>query len=429
MLHRCGFAIVFIGTLTLAGCGGSAFSPSSPGATSLGARSHSQMPGVSPAGYKELYAFKGTPDGASPYSGLIAVNNVLYGTTLNGSKNYCTSNCYNYCYLGCGTVFSVDGAGNEQVVYNFSGKFNSGQDGSWPFAGLTSLKGTLYGTTSSAGQFGYGTVYTFAPSGQERVIYSFMGGGSNDGSAPEAPVVAWKNRLVGTTVVGGGSGCGGSGCGTVYAVSAAGKEKVTYRFQGGNDGYRVYAPVTVYKDQFYGATLQGGGSGCGGNGCGTIFVVSPKGTEKVLYRFGGTSDGAFPNGLTAHDGVLYGTTEGGGTKNSGTFFAITPSGQLTTLYNFLDIPDGNLPGASLIYYKGAFYGTTVGGGTSGIGTVFKIGKTGKEKVLYSFQGGNDGSDPQGPVYQFKSKLYGTTTQGGGTGCGGNGCGTVFSVKP
>jgi uncharacterized repeat protein (TIGR03803 family) len=387
------------------------------------------MPTPSSGGYKQLYAFKGTPDGASPYSGLLAVNNVLYGTTLNGSKNYCTTSCYNHCYLGCGTIFSVDKSGAEQVVYNFSGNFNSGQDGSWPFAGLTSLSGTLYGATSSAGQFGYGTIFTVTPSGQERVIYSFMGGGSNDGSSPEAPLVAWKNRLVGTTVAGGGSGCGGGGCGTVYVVSTIGKETMTYHFQGGNDGYRVYAPVTVLHDKFYGATLQGGGSGCGANGCGTIFEVSPAGKEKVLYRFAGTSDGAFPNGLTAVHGVLYGTTEGGGTKNSGTFFSITTSGKLTTLYNFLDIPDGNLPGANLIYFKGNFYGSTVGGGTNGVGTVFKISKTGAEKVLYSFQGGSDGDDPQGPVYQFKGKLYGTTTQGGGTGCGGNGCGTVYSVKP
>ena len=53
----------------------------------------------------------------------------------------------------------------------------------------------------------------------------------------------------------------------------------------------------------------------------------------------------------------------------------------------------------------------------------------KEKVLYSFQAGTDGADPQGPVYLFDKMLYGTTASGGGTGCGGNGCGTLFRVKP
>ncbi|HYL26464.1 MAG TPA: choice-of-anchor tandem repeat GloVer-containing protein, partial [Candidatus Nitrosotalea sp.] len=115
--------------------------------------------------------------------------------------------------------------------------------------------------------------------------------------------------------------------------------------------------------------------------------------------------------------------------NSGTFFSITPKGPLKTLYNFLDIPDGNLPGATLTYYKGNFYSTTVGGGTAGIGTVFKITPAGSESVLYSFLGGSDGDDPQGPIYAFKGELYGLTTKGGGSGCGGNGCGTIFKVKP
>jgi uncharacterized repeat protein (TIGR03803 family) len=153
------------------------------------------------------------------------------------------------------------------------------------------------------------------------------------------------------------------------------------------------------------------------------------GKERVLHRFTGTSDGAYPNGLIAVNGVLYGTTEGGGNKNSGTFFSVTTSGTLKTLYNFQDIPDGNLPGATLIYSKGNFYGTTVGGGTTGVGAVFKVTASGSEKVLYSFKGGSDGSDPQGPVHLLRGTLYGTTTQGGGTGCGGNGCGTIFKVRP
>jgi uncharacterized repeat protein (TIGR03803 family) len=137
---------------------------------------------------------------------------------------------------------------------------------------------------------------------------------------------------------------------------------------------------------------------------------------------------AYPNGLINVNGVFYGTTEAGGTKNSGTFFSITSSGKLSTLYDFLDIPDGNGPGANLIYRKGSFYGTTVGGGSSGNGTVFKITK-GVEQVLYGFQGGTDGADPQAPVFAFGGKLYGTTAKGGGTGCGGSGCGTVFSLQP
>lgn len=428
-MKRCYAVIVLLLSVgAVAGCGGRTVTPPIGSAASASARSSGSVQ-RSTGSYRQLYVFKGTPDGASPLAGLAVVGSTLYGTTLNGSTNYCAQSCgSNECYLGCGTIFSIDAGGNENVVYNFKGNFNSAGDGSWPFAGVTAnASGTLYGTTSGAGKNGEGTVYEYSGS-QEKVLYSFSGG--QDGSVPEASLIEWKGKLYGTTVYGGGSGCGGSGCGTVFEITKNGGEKVLYRFQGGNDGARVYAGLTLFKNALYGATLEGGGTGCGGNGCGAIFKLTRTGKETVLYRFGGTTDGAFPNGLTAGEhGILYGTTEGGGSRSSGTFFSVTTSGQLTTLYDFKDIPDGNLPGATLILYRHAFYGTTVGGGTTGNGSVFSVTATGTENVLYSFQSGSDGAAAQAPLVEYKKKLYSTTYHGGGTGCGGSGCGTVFSVNP
>ena len=422
-MQSCGRIAIFFAIVFLSACGGSALAPPAPNAVPPGAR----ISRATASGYKQLYAFAGTPDGASPFSGLIAVGGTLYGTTLNGSSNYCSQSCSNYCYLGCGTVFSITPGGSENVVYNFKGNFASAHDGSWPFAGLTKTDGRLFGTTSSAGQYGYGTVYTVTPAGKERVVYSFMGGGESDGASPEAPLVAHRGRLYGTTVSGGGTGCGGGGCGTVYWLTTTGKEFVLYHFSGGTDGDRLYAPVTIWHDRIYGATLFGG-SGCGTVGCGTIFELNLHGKKRVLHDFNGT-DGNFPNGLTVVHGVLYGTTEGGGSRNSGTFFSVTPSGKFTTLYSFKDNPDANGPGASLVWYGGNLYGTSVGGGTDGDGTVFKISTSGTEQVLYSFAAGTDGADPQGPVYPFHGALYGTTNQGGNGGCGGHGCGTVYTLNP
>ncbi len=427
MRHWRGFIGVFFSAILLTACGGGTFGPARqmlPG--SAGPQTSAAR--AAAAGYKTIYRFKGTPDGASPYAGLIAVGGTLYGTTLNGSPNYCSHSCGgNECYLGCGTIFSVDASGDEHVIYDFQGNFNNAQDGSWPFAGLTALNGTLYGTTGSAGAHGVGTVYSVSTAGAEHVLYSFAGG--SDASAPEAGLTVSAGQLYGGTLSGGGTGCGGSGCGTVFTVSPAGKERVLYSFAGGSDGERMYAGVAALNGKIYGATLfGGGGAGCGSTGCGTIFEVSKTGKEHVLYRFTGAGDGAYPNGLTVVKGVLYGTTEGGGNKNSGTFFSVTTSGTHTVLYNFQDIPDGNLPGATLTLHKGSLYGTTVGGGTVGDGTVYKISTAGQEEVLYSFQGGKDGSDPQAPVYAFNGRLYGTTTQGGGTGCAGTGCGTIFKLR-
>lgn len=410
-------------SLALGACSQSRFTPTAPSgaATSL---AH-----PSSAAYKQLYIFKGSPDGASPLAGLIAVNGKLFGTTLNGSKNYCSASCSNYCYLGCGTVFSVTTGGKERIVYNFRGDFSNAGDGSWPFASLTDLKGTLYGTTGGGGPVGEGSVFSVTKNGKEKLLHGFVGG--SDGQDPEANLIAVKGTLYGTTVYGGGSGtgCGGAGCGTVFKITPGGNESIVYAFTGGNDGERVYAPLTYFKGKLYGATLEGGGTGCGGEGCGTLFQMTLAGKENVIYRFPPTGEGLYPNGLIALKGMLYGTTDAGGDKNSGTFFSISTKGVFKQLYAFQDIPDGNGPSASLIYANGQFYGTTIGGGTSGNGTVYSMTPTGGETVLYSFQGGTDGSDPQAALVDHGGTLYSTTYRGGNTGCGGVGCGTVFSVTP
>jgi uncharacterized repeat protein (TIGR03803 family) len=151
--------------------------------------------------YKLLYTFQGTPDGASPFSGFASMNGTLYGTTLNGSTNYCTTSCQsNDCYLGCGTIFQMDATGKENVIYNFQGNFNNAGDGTWPFDGLTELNGTFYGTTSGGGGSGdHGTVFSVTPAGVEHVIYAFQGG--NDGSGPEAGLIVVNGTLYGATIL------------------------------------------------------------------------------------------------------------------------------------------------------------------------------------------------------------------------------------
>jgi uncharacterized repeat protein (TIGR03803 family) len=411
-------------TMCISACSANHLAPVTP-AVSAANRVHAR----SGAHYKLLYAFKGTPDGASPLSGLIAVNGKLFGTTLNGSKNYCSANCTNsHCYLGCGTVFSITDAGKERVLYNFKGEFDNAQDGLWPYASLTDLSGTLYGTTGGGGASQDGTVFSVSASGKEKVLYSFSGG--SDAQDPESNLIVVKGTLYGTSVYGGSTGCAGYGCGTVFSITPSGTERVLYAFTGGSDGYRVFAPVTYLNGKLYGATLQGGGTGCGGSGCGTIFEMTLSGKERVIYTFtNSVEDGAFPNGLIAVKNTLYGTTEGGGSKNSGTFFSISTKGVLKPLYSFTDNPDGNGPGATLTYAKGEFYGTTIGGGSDGDGTVFEVSPNGSESVLYSFQGGDDGADPQAALVENGGTLYSTTYRGGGSGCSGNGCGTVFSVTP
>src|SRR6185369_4971707 len=89
----------------------------------------------------------------------------------------------------------------------------------------------------------------------------------------------------------------------------------------------------------YGTTLGGGI----GNGYGTVFKLTPAGTESVLHAFTG-GDGAFPGNTLLADAArsLYGTTAGGGVNNYGTVFKLTLNSDGTyshsVLYNFAGYP-------------------------------------------------------------------------------------------
>jgi uncharacterized repeat protein (TIGR03803 family) len=89
---------------------------------------------------KVLYAFTGGTDGANPGSGLVRdTRGNLYGTTLGGGGSGCSSGS------GCGTVFKISAAGNEEVLYSFAGN----ADGAMPSASLIlDAAGNLYGTTA-----------------------------------------------------------------------------------------------------------------------------------------------------------------------------------------------------------------------------------------------------------------------------------------
>ena len=167
--------------------------------------------------------------------------------------------------------------------------------------------------------------------------------------------------------------------------------------------------------------------------------------EKVLYNFNNNgTDGYYPLAGLIFDGSgnLYGTTSDGGTgiEQWGTVFELTPAGTETVLYNFCSQPncaDGNTPYTGLIFdAAGNLYGTTSEGGTGcypvGCGAVFQLTPTGgggwTEAVLHSFNH-TDGEEPWGLIFDTAGNLYGTTDTGGGSGCNNVGCGTLFELTP
>jgi len=379
--------------------------------------------------YKVLHSFKGgTSDGLWPMAELYALNGVLYGTTNFGGENE------------LGTTFTITSAGNERLIYSF------GPDGEYPGNGLIALDGTLYGATAGSPSSGYcdgygcGTVFKMTTSGNEHELYRFKVG--KDGYSPSYAFSALKGALYGTTW-GGGSygGCIGYGCGTIFQVSTSGEERVLYRFKGSPDGEWPYSGMTDVNGTLYGTTLLGGTCQGSSYGCGTVFDVTASGKEHVLYSFKGPPDGEAPYGaLTYVNGALYGTTSEGGRSGCnatcGTVFEVSTSGKERILYRFKQVPDANSPVAGLIFLKGAFYGTASAGGSTcdgssfGCGAVFKVTPTGAETVLHRFKDGQDGAFPRASLTSLNSFIYGTTVYGGvGKTCGEPRCGTVFRISP
>jgi uncharacterized repeat protein (TIGR03803 family) len=104
------------------------------------------------------------------------------------------------------------------------------------------------------------------------------------------------------------------------------------------------------------------------------------------------------------------------------------------IYDFPGGQGGAGPAAGVTMNVGGnLYGTTSSGGAgNGYGTAYKLThKNGNwiSAPLYQFAGGNDGSIPLARVViGSNGSIYGTTYSGG-VGCQGNGCGTVFNLKP
>ncbi|HEX4014837.1 MAG TPA: choice-of-anchor tandem repeat GloVer-containing protein [Candidatus Cybelea sp.] len=368
-----------------------------------------------------IYSFSGEPDGAVPVATLLDVDGTLYGTTSNGGRRI-GSLCGQ---VGCGTVFSVTPAGQENVIFRFGGA-----DGADPEAGLVEVKGTLYGTTYYGGQ-GNGTVFSVTRSGKERVLHRFAT--RPDGQSPSSNLIEVQGKLYGTTLYGGANDCG-----TVFSITPSGREVVLYSFKGGSYGDGAYpeAGLTELGGVLYGTTAGGG------SGPGTVFKLTLSGEERVIYRFSPyRRDAKGPDSsLVNLNGKLYGTTEGGGEKfNFGAVFSVTTSGKEKMLYAFKGAPDGIFPRGGLINVGGTLYGTTWDGGVrvgeTGAGTVFSIDPSGHERVTYRFGKPPDASLPAAGLTDVNGTLFGTAASGGrhpNRDCAAaypNGCGAIFALPP
>ena len=400
-------------------------------------------------------------DGASPEVGLVLSGSTLYGTAYYGGTN---GEGTVFAVNTDGTDFTTLHSFAAEADA-FPAQILTNGDGALPYGGLILSGNTLYGTAYFGGTNGNGTVFAINTNGLGFItLHSFTAGSgywpnavtNNDGAKPGgARLLLWGSTLYGTTTTGGSSGVG-----TVFAMDVNGTSFIPLHsftalsapyYNGGmnSDGAVPFGSLVLSGNTLYGTADYGGT-----NGHGTLFAVSTSGSVfATLHTFSAevtnalgfytNGDGAGPyGGLVLSGNTLYGTTSGGGSSGEGTVFALNTDGTgFTTLYNFTSVSgsrstgltnsDGVGPNGSLILSGNTLYGTTRNGGSGGNGTVFAVNTDGTGFTsLYCFtfsrqypylSTNSDGAHPN-PVILSGNNLYGTAVTGGVPGEG-----TVFSL--
>ncbi len=150
-------------------------------------------------GFNTLFEFDNTssirPDGAIPAENqLVLVNNRLYGTTQTGG--FISGVAANR-----GVLFAIDTDGSNFDVLH---TFGAGQDGISPMGALALDGNTLYGVTLGGGDHSQGTIYQIDLDGTGYQKIHDFAGGANDGARPfHAGLIYDSGTLYGTTTSGG----------------------------------------------------------------------------------------------------------------------------------------------------------------------------------------------------------------------------------
>lgn len=234
------------------------------------------------------------------------------------------------------------------------------------------------------------------------VIHTFGGlvdAANQDGANPAGGMVLSGNYLYGGAAYGGTNQAGvifstdltGSDFTALHSFGSMGyRDEAAGDFTITNaDGTEPTSTLALSGDMLYGC-CPGGGS----LGYGTVFGLSTGGSNfMVLHTFSllvtngpfssptTNYDGAWPSGLVADGGTLYGTAQIGGTNGSGTVFMIYTNGFFRSLHSFTSAylvngPDGGDPKSGLFFTNNMLYGTANAGGANGAGVVFALTNNG-----------------------------------------------------
>jgi uncharacterized repeat protein (TIGR03803 family) len=210
-----------------------------------------------------LYSFTNGSDGSRPYAGLtFDTSGNLYGTNFYGAGTGCTGVFQS---PGCGTVFKLTPAGLgwvESTVYAFQG----GSDGGFSQTGvIVDQSGNLYTATTSFGSGNTGTVVELSPSSGSwtfNLLASFSGAIFQQGGPRENLVMDLAGNLYGTT-----NSAGKYGYGAVFKLTRSGSTWTytsLHDFTGSSYGFNPVSNIVFdASGNLYGTTTYGGTKGKG----------------------------------------------------------------------------------------------------------------------------------------------------------------------
>lgn len=175
-----------------------------------------------------------------------------------------------------GTIFfTLCAVGFSQTpaspVFNSLVSFG-GLNGALPTSGpmIQATDGNFYGVTQSGGANNAGEVFQLTPTGELNVFYSFCSEAAcEDGGTPLTGVIQslYDGNLYGTTTTGGSHGCG-----TLYQLMLNGALTVVHNFCGNpSDVFKVQGSLTTFRS-IYGFPIFGTGASGGKYGAGAIFL-------------------------------------------------------------------------------------------------------------------------------------------------------------
>jgi autotransporter-associated beta strand protein/uncharacterized repeat protein (TIGR03803 family) len=328
---------------------------------------------------------------------------VLSGDTLYGTTSLAGT-------YGNGSLFSLPAAGGTPTVLT---SFN-GTNGTLPNPALVFSGGTFYGTAQSSVGFPpnvtYGEVFSVPASGGTPTLLTTFN--NANGNEPIGGLALSNGILYGTTQLGGDSGQG-----VIFSIPVSGGSPTVLASLNAATGYEPQGRLTASGNTLYGKTLLGGE-----NSQGVLFSEPMSGgIPTVLASFNSTFWSDSFSGLIISGNALYGV--GNGSTGYGQIFSMPLGGGAISTVASFNISNGEDPG-SLIKCGGTFYGTTNAGGANGDGTIFSVPVTGgTPEALFSFNSA-DGLQPANDLTCSGYTLYGTTQFGGA-----NNHGTIFSLTP